>query len=81
MSLLPRRDHRHMTVSRLERPAGRYFFKAPEPVSSTVAAADLARDLGEIGDLIGGGADAGKQRKAVGAHGLILIIHENMLKK
>ncbi|WP_206523110.1 hypothetical protein, partial [Mesorhizobium sp. M7A.T.Ca.TU.009.02.1.1] len=56
MSLLPRRDHRHMTVSRLERPAAENIFFA------------LTCDPGEIRDLAGGRADASEQRQAVGTH-------------
>jgi hypothetical protein len=38
-------------------------------------------NLGEIRDLIGRRADAGEQRETIGAHRLVLIIHENAFKE
>jgi len=85
-----------MTVSRLERPAGRYFsgvrtlprssVTRPENQCRTftkmaLAPAFLTRDLREIRNLTGSLADAGEQRQAIGTHGHVLIIHENMLEK
>ena len=51
---------------------------------SSIAALPLIRstgDLGEIRDLAGGRADARQQRQTVGAHGRVLIIHENVLEE
>ena len=58
-----------MTVSRLERTVAKNIFFA------------LTGNLREIRDLTGGRADAGEQRQAVGAHGQVLIIYEDMLKE
>jgi len=85
-----------MTVSRLERPARRYFSEARAlPYSSEIRLESRCLpftsrvfnptfstgDFREIRDLTGGLADAGEQRQTVGTHGHILIIHENMLKE
>ena len=88
MSFLPRRDNRHMTVSRLERAAGRTFSDGfclsmilSENRFPIFGIMLLAGNPGEIRDLVGGGADAGEQRQTVGAHRLILIIDENPFKE
>ncbi len=85
-----------MTVSRLERPAERYFSGVRALPRSSVSrpenrcqpftkvALDPAfstRDLREIRNLTGSLADAREQCQAIGAHGYVLIIHENMLEK
>ena len=38
-------------------------------------------DLGEVRHLVGRRADAGEQRETIGAHRLVLIIHENAFKE
>ena len=81
-----------MTVSRRERTKIwriRFRRKFPGRAGARIGSGRFASsgnwlsagDLGEIRDLIGGGADAGKQRQTVGAHRLVLIIHENAFKE
>lgn len=54
---------------------------APPLSSLSSGICPLASYPGKIRDLIGGRADASQQRQAVGAHGLVLIIHENAFKE
>jgi hypothetical protein len=49
--------------------------------SSACADRSSPRDPGEIRYLSRGRADAREQRQPVGAHGLILIIHENLFEE
>jgi hypothetical protein len=38
-------------------------------------------DAGEIGDLAGGGADAGEEREPVGTDRLVLRVHQHLVEK
>ena len=73
--------------------ATRHFVQHPSSVSAFgrstssrkgrrgAAARSSAGDLREVGDLAGGGADAGEEGEAVGAHVGVLIVHENRFEE